>query len=133
MAMRPITKARRFRTSCPRNEGGKLLVVGPAAQIKEIVHPADGPPAMARSLELILPHTDADRDVTLVFVPSYLSGDGQSVLSGPLAALRKPMDDFFGSDVNAAQFSLHFQTNFFLELRAIGCARQGCQHAVATI
>ena len=106
----------------PAKEGGKLLVVGPAAQIKEIVHPADGPPAMARSLELILPHTDADRDVTLVFVPSYLSGDGQSVMSGPLTALRKPMDEFFGSDVSAAQLSLHFQVNFFLEFRAIGSA-----------
>jgi serine/threonine-protein kinase len=104
----------------PAKEGGKLLVVGPAAQIKEIVHPADGPPAMARALELILPHTDADRDVTLVFVPSYLSGDGQSVLSGSLAALRKPLEAFFGSDVNAALLSLHFQANFFLELRAIG-------------
>jgi hypothetical protein len=104
----------------PAKEAGKLLVVGPASQIKEVVHPADGPPAMPRSLELIVPHTDADRDATLVFVPSYLSGDGKSVLSGPLAALRKPMEDFFASEVSAAQLSLHFQVNFFLEFRAIG-------------
>lgn len=104
----------------PAKEGGKVLVVGPAAQIKEILHPTDGPPAMPRAMELIMPHTDSDRDVSLVFVPSYLFGDGKSVLAGPLAALAKPLDDFFGSDVGAAELSLHFQMNFFLELRTIG-------------
>jgi serine/threonine-protein kinase len=121
----------------PAKEGGKLLVIGPAAQIKEIVHPADGPPAMARALELILPQTDAERDVTLAFVPSYMSGDGQSILSGPLLALRKALDDFFGSDVSAAQFSLHFQVNLFLELRTLGSpdkdARTVCDDLVRRV
>jgi hypothetical protein len=104
----------------PAKEGGKLLVVGPTAQIKEIIHPTDGPPAMPRSLELLLPHTDANRDVSLVFVPAYLFGDGQSVLSGPLLALKKPLEDYFTTDVGAAQLSLHFDANFFAELRTVG-------------
>ena len=103
----------------PAKEGGKLLVVGPAAQIKEIVHPSDSP-ALPRGLELMLPHTDADRDVSLVFLPSYLFGDGKAVLSGPLSALEKPLEDFFTGDVVAADLSLHFDANFFLELRTTG-------------
>lgn len=106
----------------PAKEAGKLLVIGPAAQIKEIAQPSDGPPPMPRSLELMLPHTDADRDISLVFVPAYFFSDGQSLFAGPLASLEKPLGDFFGSDVGAAEFSLHFDANFFAEMRVVGVA-----------
>jgi hypothetical protein len=33
--------------------------------------------------------------------------------------LEGPMEDFFGSDIAAAQLSFHFQDNLFLELRAV--------------
>ncbi len=106
----------------PAKEGGKLLVIGPAAQIKEIAQPSDGPPPMPRSLELMLPHTDAGRDISLVFVPSYFFGDGRSLFGGPLGAIAKPLEDFFGSDVGAAEFSFHFDSNFFAEMRVVGIA-----------
>ena len=75
---------------------------------------------MPAHLELILPHTDADRDVSLVFVPSYLFGDGQSVLSGRWRRCESRWKIFLVPMFDAAELSLHFQANFFLELRAMG-------------
>ena len=106
----------------PAKEAGKLLVVGQAAQIKEVIQAAGGMPALPGHLERILKDSDADRDVTIAFVPSSLFGDKQAFFVGELAALRKPAETFFGDDVKAGLVSLHFAGNFFIELRILGTA-----------
>ncbi len=106
----------------PAKEGGRLLVVGPAAQIREVIQSAGNPPALSRHIEAILPLTDAERDVTLVFVPAYLFGEGEAALTGPLSGLKQPLSGFFGDDARAAIFSMHFLGDFFLELRLLGAA-----------
>jgi serine/threonine-protein kinase len=106
----------------PAKEGGKVLCIGPAAQIKDIIQSAGGAPRVSRYLERMIRYTDGDRDLTLLFLPPYLLGDGKSFFSGALAPLRQPFANFFGDEAQAAIFSLHFQGDLFLELRLLASA-----------
>ena len=105
----------------PAKEAGKVLIISQAASIKEIIQSADGR-AMAAPLERILKDADADRDVTLAFIPGSLFSDNQAFFVGELAALQKPAEAFFGDEVKAGLLSLHFGGNFFIELRVLGTA-----------
>jgi hypothetical protein len=106
----------------PAKEEGKVLVVGQTAAIKEAIQSAGGTPAMSAHLERMLKSTDADRDVTLAFIPGSLFSDNQAFFVGELASLRKPAETFFGDDTKAGLVSLHFAGNFFVELRVLGSA-----------
>jgi hypothetical protein len=104
----------------PAKEGGKLLVIGPPALVKEVVQSAGSSAATSAHLERILKDTDSDRDVTLAFLPGPLFSDNQGFFVGELAALREPAETFFGDDVKAGLLSLHFGGNFFIEMRVLG-------------
>ncbi len=105
----------------PSKEAGQVLVVGQAAQIKDIIQAAaSGGSALSRYLERILQGTDGDRDVTFVLTPEVMFTDHQWFFAGELGALRQPMEKFFGSETRAAAISAHFQGDLFLELRVLG-------------
>jgi hypothetical protein len=72
----------------------------------------------------MLKASDADRDVTLAFIPGSLLADSQVFFVGELAALRKPAEAFFGEDTKAGLVSLHFAGNMFIELRLLGTAEK---------
>ncbi len=105
----------------PSKEANKLLVVAQSAAVKEIVQSTEGR-AMAAPLERILTQADADRDVTLAFIPGPMFADSQAFFVGELSSLAKPAEAFFGDDVKAGLLSLHFGGNFFVELRVLGTA-----------
>jgi eukaryotic-like serine/threonine-protein kinase len=75
--------------------------------------------ALPRDLEVLVGMLDADRHVTLLGSPHYLMNTGRPVLAGPLAKLAEPMDALFGESLQAAALSLHFGTNFYVEMDAI--------------
>jgi eukaryotic-like serine/threonine-protein kinase len=74
---------------------------------------------LPRDLEVLVGMLDADRHVTLLGSPYYLMNTGRPVLAGPLAKLAEPMDALFGESLQAAALSLHFGTNFYVEMDAI--------------
>ena len=97
-------------------------MVAPDVLIKDVIGAAGAPPTMSRYLEAIAPNADADRDVNLLIAPSYLLTDGRAFFSGPLTPLQTPFASFFGDDARGALVSLHFDGNFFVELRVLGAA-----------
>jgi hypothetical protein len=76
-------------------------------------------PPLTRDVERLLAHTDSSRHVTLLLRPNFLFGDGSSVFSGSMAALRGPLFWFFGDGLNAAAVSLHWDDNFFVEFLGV--------------
>jgi serine/threonine protein kinase len=106
----------------PAAEKGKLLVAGPADLVKESTKSGGATPAMPGHLERMLKASDADRDVSLAFIPGSLFADNQVFFSGELAALRGPAESFFGEDTKAGLLSLHFAGNLFIELRILATA-----------
>jgi hypothetical protein len=97
----------------------ELVVVAPQESIAEIIDSQGDPPLLRRDVERLLTHTDADRHVTIVCAPNFLGSEGQRLFQGQLASLHSPLSRFFGDELSAAAFSLHWDDNFFVELLAV--------------
>lgn len=103
----------------PNDVDSHVLVIAPAAAIGEIVALSGNPPPLRRDVERLLAHTDADRQVTLIFAPGFLLSDGNSIFSGEMDRLREPMFWFLGDGLSAVTLSMNWDDNFFLELLAL--------------
>jgi hypothetical protein len=103
----------------PMRADGRLLVIASLATLPDIIDLAGSPPPLRRDVERLLAHTDATRQVTLLFAPSFLFGDGNGIFSGETLRLRDPLFWFFGDDLSAVALSLHWADDFYLELAAV--------------
>jgi hypothetical protein len=103
-------------------DGGRLFAAAGPSRIVQIASAAE-PPTLRRELEVLWSATDRQRQATLVVVPAHFFSAGQAVLTGPLAAVRAPLERFLGEGLAAASVSLHLDgANLFLELVAVGRA-----------
>ena len=123
----------------PAAEEGHVLVIAPAALLKEIMEimeiteiteiteiastaRPDGDTLVAslpQDLEQLVGMLDHTRHLTLFGSPHYLLHDGRTLMTGPLAGLVEPLGNFFGLGVQAAALSLEFGDNFYAEIDAI--------------
>lgn len=98
-----------------------LFAVVPLDRLDDVVESGDAAPFLRREFEQLLATTDQDRQVTLLFAPTFFwHGGGQPLVAGPL----KPIDEMFtqlvGDRAQAVSASLHLDDNFFAELRVVG-------------
>lgn len=93
-------------------------VVVPKSLIGDVIDLNGNPPPLRRDMERLLAHTDADRIVTVLFIPNALFSHGESIFQGEFAQLRDPLFWFLGDEFSAAALSLHWDENFFIELIA---------------
>ena len=117
----------------PPNEGGKVLVVAPEAQIKDVIGAAGAPPTMSRYIEAIAPNADGDRDVNLLIAPSYLLTDGKSFFSGPLAPLQNPFASFFGDDARGGAGEPPLRRKLLRRIARAGGRRQGPRQSFGSV
>ncbi len=100
----------------------KVFSVMPLQEMKDAEEQAsdrtDDPVEMGKEMDKLAKQTDRDRTFTLLFSPTWLNGPGKSLLDGPFAALRDPLNDFLGDEVRAVALSLNWGADFFAELRA---------------
>ncbi len=101
----------------PSSEAGQVLVVAPHDSIADILVMDGAPPPLRRDIEQLLATSDADRHVTLLVAPNYLFSEGEKIFAGMASRLRNPMDQFLGDGLSGAMLSLHWDENFFIELR----------------
>jgi hypothetical protein len=97
----------------------RLIVVTTPEAVTEIIDLGNDPPPLRRDVERLLAHTDADRQVTLLFTPNSLFREGGSMFDGPATRLRDPLDWFLGQELSAAALSVHWEDNFYFELLAM--------------
>ena len=102
----------------PGAAGGTSLVVAPEDAIKDVIDLAGQMPPLRRDIERLIDHTDGERQVTIVFAPNSLFGEGQSIFSGQMSRLRNPLFWFLGDELSGAALSMNWDSNFFLELIA---------------
>lgn len=96
----------------------RVVVVAPTDTMKQILE-LDGQPLLRGSVEKLLAHSDAARHVNVLFTPSYLLTDGQSLLVGELAQLRAPLREFLDESIEAVLVSAHVGQQLYVEFRAI--------------
>jgi serine/threonine-protein kinase len=113
----------------PAAEQGRVLVMAPATNLKEMVEAARAAgrqpdddalvATLPQDLEQLVGMLDRTRHLTLFGSPHYLLYDGRPLMAGPLERLVEPLGNFFGDGVKAAALSLHFADNFYAEVDAI--------------
>ncbi len=102
----------------PTQTDGKDLVSCPSEALQELIATAGRPPLFARELQRVLQRTDQQRIATLVFAGKFLQISGERFLQGTGEPLRTELVDFLGDEATATALSLHWDENFFVELRS---------------
>jgi hypothetical protein len=104
----------------PPETNGRQFAVAPDNLMAEMLE-MDGPPLLRREMEKLLRDTDDSRHLTLLVAPNFLFVDEESVLSGPLAKVKKPLLAYLGEGTLAAEVSFHLaDESLFGELRVYG-------------
>jgi hypothetical protein len=101
----------------PDGPQAECLVVVPREEIVSLMERGGKPPAMRRELELLLEESDADRQLTMAFAPSFFATGGKRLFTGELAPLREALDWFCMDRVLALSLSVDLAANLFLEAR----------------
>jgi hypothetical protein len=101
----------------PSGTADKVLVVAPEDTISDVIDLAGQSPPLRRDIERLIAHTDAERQVTILFAPNSLFAEGH-LFSDEASRLRDPLFWFLGDELSGAALSLNWDANFFLELVA---------------
>jgi hypothetical protein len=96
------------------------LVIGPAAQISDVIKLAGTTPPLRLELEKLLQATDDTRLATLLITPSIALRSGSEIFTGELQNLLEPAREFIGPRSRGVDFSAHLDgQSLFLELRLL--------------
>ena len=102
-------------------EGGGLFVMGTKSAMTDALELAGNPPLIRRTLTQLIKQSDADRHVTVLFAPSFLSTtlfrDGHKFYFGKANKIRDPLQWLLGDELEAAMVSLHFDSVLYIEAR----------------
>ncbi len=96
----------------------KRAVVGPQELIATLLELNGAQAPLRRQLETLLKTTDSRSDLTILFAPSFLFGDGRELLSGAPRVhdvLRKSIDD----SMQAIVFTTTIEPRWYMELRML--------------
>ncbi len=88
----------------PESDNGRTVAVTPAAMIRQVLE-LDGQPLLRSGIENLLRHSDRQRQVTLLFTPSFLLTDGRELLVGHLQRLHAPLREFLDERIEAVMVS----------------------------
>jgi hypothetical protein len=109
----------------PASGGDKLLVIGPAAELRELVKSGGEAPALRREMEVLLESSDDRRQLTLLVAPNFPLTDGKALFVDEGAKFLEPLRDFLEMEdgdgklelPKAAMLSCYLSDNLFVELR----------------
>ncbi|MFM8252724.1 MAG: protein kinase domain-containing protein [Planctomycetota bacterium] len=106
----------------PADSDGRVFVMGATEDVEKVAKETKGaPPALRREIDKLRRVTDAQRHVSLLLAPNYLSSnlfrDGRKYYFGDGKKAREPLDWFLKDELQALLFSLHCDHDSFWELR----------------
>ena len=108
-----------------------ILGLGPGASYGEFTtnvrcepEPSEELPLLRRELEELLETSDQERHLTLMFSPSFLTGDGGSLLTGQWSGIREELLAVTRDEWRAYALSVHFSQPTYWELRVTGDASE---------
>ncbi len=110
----------------------KRAVVGPQELLATMSELNGGQAPLRRQLETLLRTTDSRSDLTMLFAPSFLFGDGRELLSGAPKVhevLRNAIDD----SMQAIAFTTTIAPRWFMELRMLSSETRDAGRLAATL
>ena len=102
----------------PRDTDGAVLVACPNSALADLLQQGDAPALFPRDMQRLLQRTDRDRMASLVFPTKFLQINGEKFLPGLAEPLVHAFHALLGHDAAAVAWSIHWDDNFFLELRS---------------
>jgi len=112
----------------PADGDGRTFVMGPEAQIREVIEFQSAPPPLQLAMNKLLAVSDDQRHLTVLFSPNEVVGnlfrDGRQWSLCEPRKIREPLDFFLGDNIEAGLFSLHFDRYAYAELLMVGRAGQ---------
>jgi eukaryotic-like serine/threonine-protein kinase len=109
----------------PTSGADRLLVIAPAAELRELVKSGGEATALRREMEILVQSSDDQRQFTLLIAPNFPLTDGKGLFVDEGVKLIQPLRTFLelqDSDgkvelPKAAMLSCHLGDNLFIELR----------------
>lgn len=101
----------------PTATSAPTLVVCPVDAVQRMMEAGKSPPPMRRSVEQLVSFTDADRLVTIVFPPTFLSSAATRYFGDAWPGIRQSFDWLLGHDIHAVHVSLHVDEHLFMEVQ----------------
>ena len=96
----------------------KRFTVGPQELVLGLSELQGGVAPLRRQLEQLLQSTDSRADVTVLFAPSFLFGDGRELIS-TWPNLSPMVRDLMDESTQAVSISMIFESQWYLELRML--------------
>jgi serine/threonine protein kinase len=96
----------------------KRFTVGPQELVLGLSELQGGVAPLRRQLEQLLQSTDSRADVTVLFAPSFLFGDGRELIS-TWPNLSPMVRDIMDESTQAVSISMFFESQWYLELRML--------------
>ncbi len=97
----------------------KRVVVGPQELIATLPELNGAPAPVRRQLETLLKTTDSRSDLTLLFAPSFLFGDGRELLASS-PKLQTTLRESIDETMQAVTFTTTIEPRWYMELRMLG-------------
>ena len=97
----------------------KRVVVGPQELIATLPELNGAPAPVRRQLETLLKTTDSRSDLTLLFAPSFLFGDGRELLASS-PKLQSTLRESIDETMQAVTFTTTIEPRWYMELRMLG-------------
>ncbi len=104
----------------PAATGDVHFIMSDPATIMDGLAQNSAPPILRKEVERLRRVTDAERHVNVLFYPNFLgNNDGLPLFGGGRERAREPLLWLLGDDLQAGAVSLHFDSQFYWELRFI--------------
>lgn len=96
----------------------KRFTIGPQELVLGLSELQGGVAPLRRQLEQLLQSTDSRADVTVLFAPSFLFGDGRELIS-TWPNLSPMVRDLMDESTQAVSISMFFESQWYLEMRML--------------
>ncbi|MDA7950534.1 MAG: hypothetical protein MPJ24_03515 [Pirellulaceae bacterium] len=104
----------------PKSAEVSTFVLGNPDDVLRLEEAPNVPPLLRRELQKLLQKSDSRMLFTALFSPRYFFGSGYRLFEGDLELLKKPLEDFFGEELQGALLTIHSAENVYAEIRFEG-------------
>jgi len=108
----------------PADGDGRVFLMGPEEQIREVAEGQGTPPVMRLAMNKLMAVSDDHRHLTILFSPNELMvnvfRDGRRLSLCEPRRIREPLDWLLGDGIEAGLFSMHLDQYAYAELLIVG-------------
>lgn len=107
--------------------------VGPVNLIKEAASMGGGEAPLLAPVEKLWNSSSSNYDLSVIFTPAFLFGDGRVILSRYPPRLESILRMQIGNDTRAVALKMHFEESWYTELQLVGASDQEAGRTMANM